>query len=158
MNLQADYDNELLEFNELNNISSKDVDIFKSLRNVIQFIYQNKFIPIFETLEEQILELRKYLNVSELNLIPNLVSSGAFRAQTSVNYNPYVLFVWQRICESLSEKIETEELSQTTQIAKFIEICQKNQRVIAFATGKIHYQITKIFLILRDCVCNSTFV
>ena len=125
MNLQADYDNDLLEFDELHNISKEDVSIFKKLKDEISFIYKNEFIQKYDTLEEQILELRKYLNISELKSIPSLVSSGAFRAQTSVNYDPYVLFAWQRICESLSEKIETKELSQAEQITRLIEICPK---------------------------------
>ena len=148
MNLQADYDNELLEFNELNNISSQDIDIFKSLKNVIQFIYQNNIIPKFETLEEQILELRKYLNVSELNLIPNLVSSGAFRAQTSVNYDPYVLFAWRRICDSLLEKIETKELPQAEQIEKLIDICPKIKELSLLPQEKF---ITKLQEYFSSC-------
>ena len=145
MNLQADYDNELLEFDELHNISSEDVSIFKSLKNVLQFIYKNRIIPKFETLEEQILELRKYLNVSELKLISTLVSSGAFRAQTSLNYDPYVLFAWQRICESLSEKIETEQLSQTEQIAKLIEICPKIKELSLLPQGKFIAKLQEYF-------------
>ena len=148
MNLQADYDNELLEFNELNNISPEDVDIFKALKTVLQFIYQNNIIPKFETLEEQILELRKYLNVSELKSIPDLVSSGAFRAQTSVNYDPCVLFAWQRICESLSEKIKTEQLSQTEQIAKLIEICPKIKELSLLPQEKF---ITKLQEYFSSC-------
>lgn len=123
--LQALYDRELFEFDELHNISTEDISIFKKLKDEITFIYQNEFIPKFDTLEEQILELRKYFNISELKAIPSLVSSGAFRAQTSANYDPYVLFAWQRICESLSERIKTEELSQADQITKLIEICPK---------------------------------
>lgn len=148
MNLQADYDNELLEFNELNNISPEDVDIFKALKTVLQFIYQNNIIPKFETLEEQILELRKYLNVSELKSIPDLVSSGAFRTQTSVNYDPCVLFAWQRICESLSEKIKTEQLSQTEQIAKLIEICPKIKELSLLPQEKF---ITKLQEYFSSC-------
>ena len=54
-----------------------------------------------------------------------MVSSGAFRAQTRVNYDPYILFAWQRICESLSEKIDTQDLSLSDQISKLTEICPK---------------------------------
>ena len=148
MNLQADYDNELLEFDELHNISTEDISIFKKLKDEIAFIYKNNFIQEFNTLEEQILELRKYLNISKLNLIPSLVSSGAFRAQTSVNYDPYVLFAWQRICDSLSEKIETKELPQANQITKLIDICPKIKELSLLPQEKF---ITKLQEYFSSC-------
>lgn len=125
INLQALYDRELYEFDELHSISKDEVSVFKSMKEIFSYIVEKKFISDIKQTEQNILELRKYLNVSNLVSIPSLVSSGAFRAQTSVNYDPYVLFAWQRICDSLSEKIETEELSQSDQIAKLIEICSK---------------------------------
>jgi len=148
MNLQADYDNELLKFDELHNISTEDISIFKKLKDEIAFIYKNNFIQKFDTLEEQILELRKYLNISKLNLIPSLVSSGAFRAQTSVNYDPYVLFAWQRICDSLSEKIETKELPQADQITKLIDICPKIKELSLLPQEKF---ITKLQEYFSSC-------
>ena len=125
INLQALYDRELFEFDELHSISKEEVSVFKSMKEIFSYIVEKKFISDIKQTEQNILELRKYLNVSNLVSIPSLVSSGAFRAQTSVNYDPYVLFAWQRICESLSEKIETKELPQADQIAKLIEICPK---------------------------------
>lgn len=148
MNLQTDYDNELLEFDELHNISTEDISIFKKLKDEITFIYKNNFVQKFDTLEEQILELRKYLNISELNSIPSLVSSGAFRAQTSVNYDPYVLFAWQRICDSLSEKIEIKEMPQADQIAKLIEICPKIKELSLLPQEKF---ITKLQEYFSSC-------
>lgn len=123
--LQALYDRELFEFDEIHSISKEEVSIYKSMKEIFNYIVERNFISDIKQTEQNILELRKYLNVSNLVSIPNLVSSGAFRAQTSVNYDPYVLFAWQRICESLSEKIETEQLSQTDQIAKLMKICPK---------------------------------
>ena len=125
INLQALYDRELYEFDELHSISKEEVSVFKSMKEIFSYIVEKKFISDIKQTEQNILELRKYLNVSNLVSIPSLVSSGAFRAQTSVNYDPYVLFAWQRICESLSEKIETKELTQADQIVKLIEICPK---------------------------------
>ena len=145
MNLQADYDNELMEFDELHNISTEDISIFKKLKDEITFIYKNNFVQKFDTLEEQILELRKYLNISELNSIPSLVSSGAFRAQTSVNYDPYVLFAWQRICDSLSEKIEIKEMPQADQIAKLIEICPKIKELSLLPQEKFIAKLQEYF-------------
>ena len=123
--LQALYDRELFEFDELHSISKEEISVFKSMKEIFNYIVEMNFISDVKQIEQNILELRKYLNVSNLVSIPSLVSSGAFRAQTRVNYDPYILFAWQRICESLSEKIDTQDLSLSDQISKLTEICPK---------------------------------
>ena len=104
MSLQNQYDKELIEFDELHSISEKEVSIFKSLKNIVSYIVEKGFIADIKQKEQNILELRKFFSVSNLDSIPSIVSAGAFRAQTSVKYDPYVLFAWLKICESLSEK------------------------------------------------------
>lgn len=125
MNLQNQCDKELIEFDELHSISEKEVSIFKSLKNIFAYIVKKGFIADIKQKEQSILELRKFFNVSNLDSIPSIVSAGAFRAQTSVNYDPYVLFAWLKICESLSEKIETEYVPQEEQIEKLLALCPK---------------------------------
>lgn len=125
MNLQNQFDKELFEFDELNSISQEEITIFKSMKEIFNYIIENSFMPSYKQLEQNILELRKYLNVSNLTSIPNLISSGAFRAQTNVKYNPYILFAWQKICESLSQEIETEELPHEEQVKKLLAVCPK---------------------------------
>lgn len=146
--LQALYDRELFEFDELHAISQEEISIFKSMKEVIGFIVKKAFIPSIKQTEQSILELRKYLNVSNLTCIPSLVSSGAFRAQTSVNYDPYVLFAWQRICESLSEKIEIEELSNEEQIKRLLKICPKIKALSLLPQEEFIPKLQKYF---NDC-------
>lgn len=125
MNLQNQYDKELIEFDELHSISEEEVSIFKSLKDIFEYIVEKGFISDIKQKEQSILELRKFFNVSNLDSIPSIVSAGAFRAQTSVNYDPYVLFAWLKICESLSEKIETEDVPQEEQLEKLLSLCPK---------------------------------
>lgn len=148
INLQALYDRELFEFDELHSISKEEVSVFKSMKEIFSYIVEKKFISDIKQIEQNILELRKYLNVSNLVSIPSLVSSGAFRAQTSVSYDPYVLFAWQRICESLSEKIETEQLTQTDQISKLMGICPKIKELSLLPQEKF---ITKLQEYFSSC-------
>ena len=151
--LQALYDRELFEFDELHSISKEEISVFKSMKEIFNYIVEKKFISDIKQTEQNILELRKYLNVSNLVSIPNLISSGAFRAQTSISYDPYVLFAWQRICESLSEKIKTEELSQTEQIAKLIEICPKIKELCLLPQEKFITKLQEYF-----SFCGIAFV
>lgn len=153
LSLQNQYDKELFEFDELHEISKEEIDIFKSLKEIFGFMVKNSFIPAIKQAEQSILELRKYLNVSNLTCIPSLISSGAFRAQTSVNYDPYALFAWQRICESLSEKIETEELTSEEQVKKLLELCPKIKSLSLLPQEEFITQLRNYF-----CDCGIAFV
>lgn len=145
MNLQNQYDKELIEFDELHSISEKEVSIFKSLKNIFSYIVEKGFISDVKQKEQSILELRKFFNVSNLDSIPSIVSAGAFRAQTSVNYDPYVLFAWLKICESLSEKIETEYVPQEKQIEKLLALCPKIKELSLLSQEKFITELQNYF-------------
>ena len=153
MNLQNLYDKELFEFDELHSISQEEINIFKSIKDVFKYITEKKFIPAIEQIEQNILELRKYLNVSSLTSIPSLVSSGAFRAQTTMEYNPYILFTWQKICKSLSDEIETETLDYEDQIEKLISICPKIKSLSLLPQKDFLQRLQKYF-----STCGIAFV
>lgn len=125
MNLQNQYDKEILDFDELHSISADEISVIKSIKKIMEYIIQKGFISNVSQAEQKILELRKYFNVSNLTSIPQLVSCGSFRAQTTAKCDPYVLFAWQKICESLSESIETENISPKKQVEKLISLCPK---------------------------------
>lgn len=151
--LQALYDRELLDFNELHSISQEEMDIFKSMKEAFNFIVKNAFIPVIKQTEQNILELRKYLNVSNLTCIPSLVSSGAFRAQTKLDYNPYVLFAWQRICESLAANNSTPIMSYEDQNKKLISICSKIKELSLLPQEKFIPKLQEYF-----STCGISFV
>lgn len=146
--LQVLYDRELFEFDELHSISQEEISIFKKLKEIFNYIVENHFISDVKQLEQNILELRKYLNVSNLVSIPSLISTGAFRAQTTVKYDPYILFAWQRICESLSEKLNTQKLSREEQIEKLLQICPLIKELSLLPQEKF---ITKLQEIFASC-------
>ena len=145
MNLQNQYDKELIEFDELHSISEEEVSIFKSLKDIFAYIVKKGFIADIKQKEQSILELRKFFNVSNLDSIPSIVSAGAFRAQTSVNYDPYVLFAWLKICESLSEKIETEYVPQEEQLEKLLALCPKIKELSLLPQEKFITELQNYF-------------
>ena len=145
MNLQNQYDKELIEFDELHSISEEEVSIFKSLKDIVAYIVKKGFIADIKQKEQSILELRKFFNVSNLDSIPSIVSAGAFRAQTSVNYDPYVLFAWLKICESLSEKIETEYVPQEEQLEKLLALCPKIKELSLLPQEKFITELQNYF-------------
>lgn len=112
MDAQFQYDEYRLAKEERNHIRSEETGILKRLRDVVEYLKRRGLVQ--ETLDEidAILELRKFMGISNLCLIPKITYNAAYRAQLRSNYNidPYVLFAWQRMCEKLTENIHTSEV------------------------------------------------
>ena len=113
INLQANYDRELLEFEEVNNITEAEISILKPLKQVIEYMTKRRMLE--ENLNEagRVLGLRKVLAVSNLTAIPHISYNAAYRAQvaTNINVDVYVLYAWQRICELMTKNsVVSDEL------------------------------------------------
>lgn len=107
INLQANYDREILEFEEVNNISEEEVLVLKNLKLVIENWGERGWINRADNPAAKVLDLRRLLNISNLLDIRDMTYNAAYRAQVRSNkVDPYVLFAWQRMCEFLTQDIE----------------------------------------------------
>lgn len=107
INLQSNYDRELLEFEEMNNITEEELAVLKPLKQVIEYFISKKKLEEKSNEAERILCLRRILAVSNLTAIPKITYNAAYRAQvaTNINVDTYVLYAWQRICELITKKV-----------------------------------------------------
>lgn len=107
INLQANYDRELLEFEEVNNITEAELGILKPLKQVMEYMVSRRWLIENINEAEKVLCLRKILAVSNLTAIPHITYNAAYRAQvaTNINVDTYVLYAWQRICELVTKDI-----------------------------------------------------
>lgn len=106
LNLQANYDAELLEANEVQTITDEERGVREALKDVVKFLRQNGKMPAGEKRDESILSLRKALRVSNVANVKNMVPTGAFRMSDSAKVDPYVLGAWIRLCQISGEKRE----------------------------------------------------
>lgn len=157
LNLQNAYDKELFEFDELNSISEQEKLVIKQMKEVFAYLVQNKIIPACSLIEQKVLELRKFLNVSNLTAIPTLVSSGAFRAQTSVAVDEYALFAWQRICEVLAEKIVVKEKDLISQKKQVLNSIPDIKSLMFKAPKEFIPQLQKLFSKNGIAFCTVPF-
>jgi HTH-type transcriptional regulator/antitoxin HigA len=104
INLQANYDKELADFEEVNNISSEEVEILKRLRDITDYLKKMGFLEPEVYSPILVLHLRRLLNVSCLQSIPEISQIGAYRLATTANIDPYVLFTWLRMCDLINSK------------------------------------------------------
>ena len=104
---QADYDAEQLAIKEENEITQEEVNILKSLREITSYFIEKNYIHNDCGDVQKVIQLRSFLNISNLTLIPQITYNAAYRAQlsTNVKIDPYVLFAWQRLCEKETENI-----------------------------------------------------
>lgn len=99
LNLQANYDAELLELNEAQTIVEEERTAREELKEVVKYLRERGIIPIKEKKDESILSLRKALQISNIANLKDMIPSGAFRMAASTTVNPYVLGAWIRLCQ-----------------------------------------------------------
>ncbi len=100
--LQANYDRELIEHEEVNNISSDEIAITKRLKDIVDYGCSVGWLTKKSDPESRVLELRRKLTISNLLAIPNMPRGAAFRAQVNnVGVDPYVLYAEHALREWL---------------------------------------------------------
>lgn len=104
LNLQANYDAELLEANEEDTITDSEYDIREELADVVRYLRKTGKMPGGENKTKSILSLRKALQISNIANLKDIVPTGAFRMAASQAINPYVLGAWIRLCQITGEK------------------------------------------------------
>ena len=111
MNLQAEYDAEQLKLQEENNISEEEISLLKPLHDITTYFIDRGYIHNNCGDASKIIQLREFLQISDLTQIPKITYNAAYRAQltTNVKLDPYVLFAWQRMCEKETESILTSK-------------------------------------------------
>lgn len=99
LNLQANYEAELLEINEEQTITEEERSVREDLRDIVKYLRQRGRMPVREKKDDSILSLRKVLQISNIANLKEMVPAGAFRmaANTAVNLN--VLGAWIRLCQ-----------------------------------------------------------
>ena len=118
LNLQANYDAEILELNEEQTITDEERIARESLKDIVKHLRKAGKLPVGEKRDESILSLRKVLQISNIANLKEIVPTGAFR-MANRPINPYVLGAWIRMCqisadgrsvESHFEKEKVDEL------------------------------------------------
>ena len=143
MNLQANYDRELLEFEEMNNITEEETSVLKNLKEVISVWTKWGWLETEANPAAQVLDLRKILGISNLCDIPKISYVAAYRAQSkNLNVDPYVMFAWQRMCELLTRDIEVADHVDVNKLRKKIP---EIKQVMFLAANQIQEKLTDIF-------------
>lgn len=142
LNLQANYDAELLEANEKQTITDEERDAREALKDVVKFLRQKRKMPMGEKKEESILSLRKALRVSNVANVRDMVPTGAFRMSYVGKVEPYVLGAWIRLCQIAGEKREVQSTFNVEYLDKLV--CEL-KNVMVHREADVQEELRSIF-------------
>lgn len=71
LNLQGNYDREMIEIEKVNDIKKEEFDILKELKDIVKYCESTKIIEKGLNESQTLLSMRKFLNVNNLMSIPN---------------------------------------------------------------------------------------
>ena len=121
LNLQANYDSELLEANESQSITDEEQIARESLNEIVKFLRSKGKMPPRESKAASILSLRKVLQISNIANLKDIVPTGAFRMAANVTVDSYVLGAWIRLCQIDGEKREIDVRFDAARIDELID-------------------------------------
>lgn len=104
MNLQVNYDAQLMELNEENTVTQEEVEAKNELHEVIRYL---KRIGRLDK-DDSIIALRKALQMSNISNLRNMVPDGVFKMSSNSKINPTVMGAWIRLCQINRENAQVK--------------------------------------------------
>jgi len=104
LNLQANYEAEKLDRDEVKTITNEEKAAKPALAEIIRHLRRQGYIPLHHKAEDTILSLRKALQISNIDNLKDLVPAGVFRMSTHASVDPHVLGAWLRLCQMAGDQ------------------------------------------------------
>lgn len=142
INLQANYDAELLEASAVDTITDEERSARNSLKDIVKYLREAGRMPGRETVDESILSLRKSLQISDLANLKRMVPEGALRLSTKHKADPYVMGAWIRLCQIAGEG---RIVKTKFDIEKTDELVAKVKNVMCSAGESVQKSLTDLF-------------
>ncbi len=109
INLQANYEREMADFEEINLISSQELGILQRLKSITEYVQEIGLLNPDVQGSMLIINWRKLLNISSLIRIPKISQAGAYRLAVADSVDPYVLFTWLRIADLMTKNQQVNQ-------------------------------------------------
>ena len=120
LNLQANYDAEVLAAEESNSVTEEERTIVAELKEIIKHLRKLGRIPVAQKADDVILSLRKALRVSNLSNLNRFSPAGAFRLSEKGQVNGVVLGAWLQMCQATSDENDLETSFDVSQVDTLI--------------------------------------
>lgn len=140
-NLQTNYDLEVVSFNEKHNISDKEKQIAKEVKQTVEVLTNQKIKVNNGT--DSVYKIRQLLGVSNLTSLAPL-NTAQYRAQFAENTSENVMYAWQYLCEKKAENQTDKQLD----VEKLVNSLERIKNIMHLDSTK---HISLIQEILNDC-------
>ncbi|MDO4502217.1 MAG: HigA family addiction module antitoxin [Coriobacteriia bacterium] len=108
INLQANYDAELLEATQAESITESEFDAYRRLSEVAVRCEKNGVFAQDNSTEARIISLRRTLRISNVANLDKAIPRGAFRLAQNRKLDPLVLGAWVRLCQIANEEVPVD--------------------------------------------------
>lgn len=120
LNLQANYDAELLMLDEEDSIEEEERSVYVKMKEIVDCLKKQSKIEQSKTEGEAIISLRKYLRVSRLTGLKSFATDGAFRISGKIAVDPDILGAWICMCQADSSERKLSRKFDKAKMEKLI--------------------------------------
>ena len=142
LNLQANYDAELLSLQEEESIQEEEKEVLSAIHEIVGYLKKRSVITDGISLEQTIIELRKILRVSSLTGLRALAPAGAFRMSDKTPVNQDVLGAWLCLCKVQSAERRIESRFDVAQVD---ELVSKLKDIMLTNRGDLQKSLKNLF-------------
>ena len=142
LNLQANYDAELLSLQEEETIQEDERKVLGAIREVVDYLTRFAHIPADLTQEQTIIQLRKLFKVSNLLGLRELAPAGVFRMSGSATVDQDVLGAWLCLCKVQGERRHVSERFDAEQVDQLVD---EIKAVMCKPKGDLQKTLTDLF-------------
>lgn len=121
LNLQSNYDAELLALQEEDTVSDEEKTVLQKLHDFVEYLRTIGRIAESAYWKKTVLELRKVFQISDLTRLGTIVPAGAFRVANKAPVDPYVMGAWVSYCRARGSTRQLATQFSTSQVQELID-------------------------------------
>ena len=125
LTLQANYDAELLTYNEPLTVTAEEREARESLTEVVEYLRQQGRLPGEESVDDSILSLRKFFGFRSIDDLKDTIPTGIFKVAGDGKMDPYVLGAWIRLCRIDEQQHNITGRFDKAQVPSLVEELKK---------------------------------
>lgn len=125
LNLQAIYDMGIIEYQEKNEITNKEIEISKKIDPILKYATSLNLIDKYKNDIERVITARTFCQMTNLQNIEKILKLNVAYKNTNQNVDEYMLYAWQRVCELIANQKDGINNFNKDKLLKNIEKIKK---------------------------------
>lgn len=142
LNLQANYDAELLSLQEEESVEEEEKTVLAAIHEIVNYLKKRSVISNDWSQKQTVIGLRKFFRVSRLTGLRTLVPSGVFRMSDKAAVNPDVLGAWLCLCKVQGSERKLESGFDPERVK---DLVSEIKRIMTANRGDLQRSLTNLF-------------